>query len=68
MVANCIESFYLKAPCFVSLLFSKHQLTIMIFRDLLLFFALYFTNEFIGLVHFIYKRYGRSPQGVGYLH
>lgn len=37
MVANCIESFYLKAPCFVSLLYSKHQLTIMIFRDLLLF-------------------------------
>lgn len=68
MVANCIESFYLKAPCFVSLLYSKHQLTIMIFRDLLLFFALYITNEFIGLVHFIYKRYGRSPQGVGYLH
>lgn len=63
MVANCIESFYLKAPCFVYLLFSKHQLTIMIFRD-----ALYITNEFIGLVHFIYKRYGRSPQGVGYLH
>lgn len=67
MVANCIESFYLKAPCFVSLLYSKHQLTIMIFRDLLLF-ALYITNEFIGLVHFIYKRYDRSPQGVGYLH
>lgn len=68
MIANCIESFYLKAPCFVYLLYSKPQLTIMIFRDLLLFFALYISNEFIGLVHFIYKRYGRSPQGVGYLH
>lgn len=63
MVANCIESFYLKAPCFVSLPTNYHD-----FQRFAPFFALYITNEFIGLVHFIYKRYGRSPQGVGYLH